>query len=147
MYYLDVAGDGELTVHRGDKSGPVIAASDPCAYRTESVTDIRFFDATGDIRLEHMPHKILHKHSDTRFTYGTKGYHWIGLMGLVDDTTDALIAVFHSSWFGNSSSKVGRLEITSEGRKLVDLVVITALILQEKAAEVEKGHGNQAFAT
>src|SRR5947207_2198648 len=80
MYYLEVAGDGDLVIHRGDKSGPVMATCDPCAHRTETMTDIRFFDGTGDIHLHHMPHKMLHKHGETRFTYGTKKYRWIGHM-------------------------------------------------------------------
>jgi len=65
----------------------------------------------------------------------------------MDDTTDALIAVFHSSWFDNSWHKVGRLEVMSEGRKLLDLVVITALIMQEKSDEGKQAYGNQVSAT
>ena len=41
--------------------------------------------------------------------------------------TDTLHAVFHSSWFDGEQNKIGRLEITLEGQKVLELAVITPL--------------------
>ena len=53
----------------------------------------------------------------------------------MDDDTGEVLANFHSSRIDTASNKIGRLEVTNAGEKLLSLVVITALIVQEKSDE------------
>jgi hypothetical protein len=53
----------------------------------------------------------------------------------VDDEHGTLLAIFYSSWFDLNWSKVGRLEVTTDGQKMLDVAVITALIVQERSDE------------
>ena len=142
MYYCEAAPGHKLTIHRGDKTGPVIATTGDVNMAKEGVTEVRFADESNSIVLEHVHHKFLHIYGKTMFTYNGKKYHWKGQTGLVDDDTDTLMALFHSSWFDLNWNKVGRLEITSEGKKILDMAVITALIVQERSDE-----GKQAVRT
>lgn len=104
----------------------------------KGVTEVHFSDESNPIVLDHVHHEFLHIHGKTSFTYNGKKYHWKGHTGLVDDETDTLMAIFHSSWFDLNWNKVGRLEITSEGKKLSDVAVVTALIVQERSDEARQ---------
>jgi hypothetical protein len=64
------------------------------------------------------------------FTYQGKRYYWKGCTALVDDA-EILLAIVHP----NDEDKHGRLEITREGRKVLDLAVITALVMQDRSDE------------
>lgn len=127
--------DHKLTVHRGDKTSPVIATTGGLCPTEKGVTEVFLEEDSNPIVLEHIHHETFHIHGKTLFTYKGKKYHWKGHTGLVDDETDTLLAIFHSSWFDLNWNKVGRLEITSEGKKLLNIAVITALIVQERSDE------------
>jgi len=135
MYYCEASPDHKLTIYRGDKTGSVIATTGGINMAKKGVTEVYFPDESNPIILEHIHHEFLHIHGKTMFTYNGKKYHWKGHTGLVDDETDTLLALFHSSWFDLNWNKIGRLEITSEGKKLLDIAVITALIVQERSDE------------
>lgn len=53
----------------------------------------------------------------------------------MDDSSNTLLAVFHTSWAETRVDKLGRLEIMPEGTKLKDLVVVSALVVQERSDE------------
>jgi hypothetical protein len=133
VYYLEVSADHGITIHRGSKTGLVIATGVLCREK-EGVTQVQFPGAATSIDLQHVSHDIF-SHGKTGFTYADKKYHWKGHTGLVDDETDKLLAIFHSSWFDRNYSKVGKLEVTSDGQKVLDVAVITALIVQERSDE------------
>ena len=135
MYYCQAEPDHKLTIHRGDKTGPVIATTGGINPAKKGVTEVHVQGESNPIILEHVHREFLHIHGKTMFTYNGKKYHWKGHTGLVDDETDTLIALFHSSWFDLNWNKVGRLEITSEGKNLLDVAVITALIVHERSDE------------
>jgi hypothetical protein len=131
-----VAGpDHKLSIHRGDKAGPIIATTGGLCPTQKGVTEVYLQEDSNPIVLEHIHHETFHIHGKTMFTFNGKKYHWKGHTGLVDDETDTLLAIFHSSWFDLNWNKVGRLEITSEGKKLLNIAVITALIVQERSDE------------
>jgi hypothetical protein len=140
VYYCDAAPDHKLIVHRGDKSGPVIATGDPCLSK-EGLTEIHFPESETVIELQHVHHKFLHLHGKTTFTFNGKRYHWKGHTVLVESDTDVVIAVYHSMWFDANWERLGSLEIASVSKEITDVVVITALVLQERSDE-----GRQAVA-
>ena len=136
MYSCEAGPDHKLVIHRGENTGPVIATTGGLnSAKEDGVTEVYVTDDSDPITLKHVHHEFFHVHGKTMFTYNGKKYHWKGHTGLVDDETDTLLAIFHSSWFDLNWNKVGRLEITSEGKKTLDLVVITALIVQERSDE------------
>ena len=53
----------------------------------------------------------------------------------MDDTSNTLLAVFHTSWAETRADKLGRLEIMPEGIPLQDLIVVSALVVQERSDE------------
>jgi len=134
-YYCEARPDHKLVIHRGDKSGPVIATTANLTPEEEDITEIYFADNLNPIVLEHDDPQLFNIHGKTTFTYNGKKYHWKGDTKLVEDETLTLLAIFHSSWFHFDLNKVGRLEITSEGKKMLNVVVITALVVQERSDE------------
>ena len=134
MYFCEAVSDRKIIIHRGGKTGPVIATGSVCSDK-EGTTEVQSQDDVSMITLEHVHHDLLHTHGKTSFTYNGKRYHWKGHTGLVDDETNTLLAIFHSSWFGLNWTKIGRLEITVDGQKMTDVVVVTALIVQERSDE------------
>jgi hypothetical protein len=133
MYYCDAALDHRLIIHRGDKSGPIIATGEPCLSQ-EGLTEIHFA-GYGSLQLKHVHHKFLRFRGKTSFEYNGKVYHWRGHSQLVEDDSGVVLALFHPGWFELSGSRLGKLEITYDGLKMLDLVVITALIVQERSDE------------
>lgn len=101
----------------------------------EGATEVHFEDDAKVITLQHVKHAPLHIHGKTGFLYGEKKYHWKGHTALVDDEHGTLLAVFYSSWFDLSWKKLGRLEVTTDGQKMLDVAVVTALIVQERSDE------------
>jgi hypothetical protein len=53
----------------------------------------------------------------------------------VDDASNKLLAVFHTSWSETTVDKLGRLEILTEGIPLLELIVVSALVVQERSDE------------
>lgn len=138
MYYCVATPDHKVTIHRGGKTGPEIATTSSPIFAQPDITEVSLANESEPLVLEHVEYGLLHIHGKTSFTVGGKKYHWKGHTGLVDDETDTLLALFHSSWFTFEWNKVGRLEITSEGKKMLDLVAITALIVQERSDEAKQ---------
>ena len=126
--------DHKIVVHRGPKTGPVLATGLLCPNK-EGVTEVHVEGDTGVITLEHVKHAPLHIHGKTEFSYDGKKYRWKGHTVLVDDEHSTLLAIFYSSWFDLNWNKVGRLEVTTDGQKMLDIAVITALIVQERSDE------------
>src|SRR5438045_445587 len=106
MYYCEAAADHKLAIHRGDKTGPVIATTGVLNRDKEGVTEVYFNDGPSPVTLEHTHHKLFHIHGKTAFTYNGKKYHWKGHTGLVDDETNTLQAIFHSAWFDLNWNRV-----------------------------------------
>jgi hypothetical protein len=91
------------------------------------------------LSLEHFDRKFFHAYDKTMFTYHGNKYHWKGHSELLEDETEIVLAVFHAGWFdsrtGVKGTKLGRLEITYDGLNLMDLVMISAMVVQERADE------------
>jgi hypothetical protein len=136
MYYEETTKEHNLNIHRGDKTGPIIARGNTCLEK-EGTTEVHFSESqsSATISLIHQHHDFWHFHGKTTFEYEGKKYHWKGHTALVDDASNTLLAVFHTSWAETRVDKLGRLEIMPEGSKLQDLVVVSALVVQERSDE------------
>ena len=128
--------DHKLVFHRGVKSDTVIATGVPCLEK-KGRTDIHFIEPKFTVSFEHLHHSLPFTPSRSILTYNGKKYHWKDHHELVEDDTNILLATFHASWLECNGHKIGRLVIKGDGQDMRDLVVITSLIVQERADENE----------
>jgi len=132
-YYCEADGKLHLTVHKGDKSGPVIATAilsrDP-----DGVTEIKFTEPGQALHLKHV-HDFFH--GRTTFETGRKKVHWKGHSALVEDGTGVCLAVYKAILFEGKHHKLGTLLVTEHGIEFIDIVVSSALVEQERADEPE----------
>jgi hypothetical protein len=117
--------DTKLIIHRGGKDGPVIATGDPCPNK-KYATDIHFLELKLTVPFEH-------KESTKFFCSIDRLRHWKGKKKESDDSE--VVAEFHPSAFeGNHEViKAGGLNIGLQETQ--DIVVVTALIGQEREEE------------
>lgn len=121
--------DTKLIFHRGGKEGPVIATADPCD-KQKYKTDIHFVQPKMTIPLEH-------KHDTKVFCSREELSHRKGHKEIEKDEADGVVATYHPSSFeGNREVlKVGTFNITL--KDIQDLVVVTALVVQEREEETK----------
>jgi len=74
-------------------------------------------------------------HTITRFQVDGVKYHWRGHTELVTDDGETLLATYNHAWVEAPGHKVGQLVITEDGKDLMDYVVVTSFIVQERADE------------
>jgi hypothetical protein len=134
MYTAVADEEHNVTIHAGDRSCPVIAIAKQCLAQ-DGVTDIHFTVSGDTVRLEHVHRLLPFFHGKTLFEVGGKKYHWKGQTALLDDQTGQLLAGFHATYLETDYHRLGNLVVTEEGKKTLDLVVISALVLQERSDE------------
>ena len=71
----------------------------------------------------------------TRIKVQNMMYHWRGHKEFLETESGRLLAEFHPSWLEGRGHKIGRLMVTKEGRSLLDVLVLTALVVQERSEE------------
>ena len=135
-YYCETAIDHELIFHRGEKTGPVIATAIPCLQK-EGGTDIHFMNPKLVIPLQHIHHILQFTHDKNNFEHKDKKYHWKDHTELVDDEAKVVLAKFRPSWLEGQGHKIGQLVITPDGQEMMDVAVVTALVVQERADEYQ----------
>ena len=120
-------------IRRGAKAGTVIAHANSC-FSTPGVTDVHLMNPLSTIELEHIVHS---DSSKTQFIARGKVYYWKGHTELFEEYPDAEIAKFYPSWsvIDVNEHKLGKLVIQASEENLIDLAVITALVVQERADE------------
>jgi hypothetical protein len=134
LYYCETDDNYQITVHRGGKDGPVIATANQCLEK-EGVTDIHFVDAKCTVCMEHAHSHLPFFHGKHSFTYKDTKYHWKGHTALIDDQSGVLLAALHTRYLEPDPHKLGTIDITPDGRSLMDVVVITCLVMQERSEE------------
>jgi len=133
LYYCEV-NDDKLTIHRGDKTGKWIASTVPClAHKGD--TDIHFFNPDHTVDIEHEHYEFPMMQTVTRFVVDGVKYHWRGHGELVTDDGETLLATFTPTWLEGKGEKIGQIVITEEGRDLMDYIVVTSFVVQERADE------------
>lgn len=124
-----------MTIHRGDKEGPVIATALQC-FEKDGVTEIQMYEPFETIvYLSHVHHMLPFFHGRTSFTFGSKSYHWKGHTALIEDNTGLFIAALHTKFSETHYHKLGTLIVQPKGQKLLDLIVISCLVMQERSDE------------
>jgi len=87
------------------------------------------------IKLHHIDSLLSGFHGKSSFEYQGKKYHWKGHTALVDDETGVLLAASKSKLLDFHWHKLGNLIVTKEGQKVLDLVIVTGLVEQERSDE------------
>jgi hypothetical protein len=132
-YYCEADKKLHLTVHKGDKSGPVIATAIQC-HDKDGVTEIKLMEPSQVLHLEHH-HGFFH--GRTSFEIGGKKVHWKGQSALVEDETGICLAVYKAKLFEAKNRKLGTLLVTAHGVNYIDAIVSSALVKQERTDEFE----------
>ena len=123
-----------LKIHRGNKSGPIIAEVNTCLV-TPGATDVHLSDPLRTVELIHHTHGAS---SQTRFSIDDKKYLRKGHSEFVDDDTEVKMAQFYPSWhvIEVKEHKIGTLSIYGDTPR--DLAVISALVVQERSDEARQ---------
>jgi hypothetical protein len=122
-------------LHRGGKTDEVIATAVPCLER-EGYTDIHFTQPRKlTLSFNHEFFDLPFFHSKHRFAANGKKYFWKGHTELVEEEHDVLCATFTPSWLEDKGHRIGQLVVTGDGKDIMDIIVFTALIVQERTDE------------
>jgi hypothetical protein len=123
--------DWEFEIHRGDKTGTVICK----CKSTSHITEVELEKQHCMVTMHHLHHK--NYPSKTTFTYNGKVYYWYEFNELVEEESGSVLAQYYPSWNVPDAHEhvLGKLVIKEYGVHLIDLVVITALILQSWSQE------------
>lgn len=133
MYYVEFGPGNDLTFHRGDKTGPVIATADCCQDKQGS-SKIQMLESSTTVTLEHIPRRALILSPKTTFSVGDDKYYWKGYSDLFDEKKDRLLAQYQASSVEGADNKIGHLSVAEgDDTMLNDLVVISAFIMQQRA--------------
>ena len=131
LYFCEIGPESKYTIHRGDKSGEIVATCGCVAL--DGDTDIVFTDPsrTTTICLGHEHYEFPVMGPVTRFTVEGVKYHWRGHEELVADDSKVVLANISQAWPAaeDAERKVDRLVITVDGQDMMDVVAATALIV------------------
>lgn len=112
---------------------------------TPGVADVHFTDPLYTVELQHVEDDA--HHSKTRFSpNGTVFYDWNGHASLVKVDDGEVVAEFFPSWRAHDvveEHKIGTLTVNGEGESMLDVVIATALTVQERSEEGRKAVNSQ----
>lgn len=76
----------------------------------------------------------------SRFRVDGKEYYWNGHSELIKVEGGDLLAEFFPSWtiVDVQEHKLGKLTVRDEGKRLLDIVVVTALVVMERSDEARQ---------
>jgi hypothetical protein len=127
-YFGQVDKEQRLKVHKGDKTGPVIASA-KASTEKNGVTLMEFTETGQIVGLQHVHGFFSGK---TFFEVGGKKAHWKGQSVLVEDDNGVCLAVYKAKRFEGKNRKLGTLLVTKQGAQFVDIIVASNLIEQER---------------
>ena len=87
-----------------------------------------FANSDKPVALKYADPKPLHVSGHTTFSFEGKNYDWKGRSQLTEESTGAVLAKYYTS----SEDKLGTLVVNQPGIKMLDLIVITCLIDNER---------------
>ena len=134
-YYCEADKTQRLKVHKGGKSGPVIATASQ-NLDDDGITEVTLVDVQPNqtLYLKHVPGFF---HGKTFFQVAGKKVHWKGQSALVEDETGICLAVYRKKFFEGTNRKLGTLLVTTHGAENIDIIVSSALVEQERTDEDE----------
>ena len=129
--------DSALHVRRNGKGGPTVAEVTACLV-TPGLTDVNFSSPLHTVELDHL-------HTDeikdmTRFSVDGEFYYWKNHSELIRVRDGELLAEFIPSWLvvDVNEHKLGRLAVKNVEKPSLDVIVTTAMVVQERADEARK---------
>jgi Family of unknown function (DUF6593) len=135
LYYCETDDNQKITIHKGNREGEVIADASQCLEK-EGVTDIHLHQPShAVICLEHSDSLLPFFSGQNSFTYGDRKYHWKGHTALIDDESGVLLGALHTRFLEKNPRSLGTLIVTPDGRGMMDVVVTTCLVMQERSEE------------
>ena len=134
MYFAVADEDHNVTVHKGSKTGPIIGTATQCLTQ-DGQTDVHLLSPKESFQLHHKHSLLPFFNGKTLFQKGERKFHWSGQTALVEEPSGAFLAGFHARYFETEEHKLGSLVVTKEGQELLDLVVVTCLVMQERSDE------------
>ena len=122
-----------ITIHRGEKSLPVIATAD-CCQEKQGSSKIQMVETSTTVVLEHLPRRMLVLPPKTSFTFAGKKYYWKGYTDLFEEKTDKLLAQYQPTMTEGADPCIGQLIIAEgDNLQLNDLVFISSIIMQQRS--------------
>jgi hypothetical protein len=130
LYYCDVTEDSKLEIHRGNKYGPVVAKTNSCS-KAPGATDLVMTGRRSGP--EHIHHDERSK--QTHFVDNGHRYHWSGPTGHNELVDEAGAVLAELSWPVRETSRTQKGKLVIRNQALVDPIVMSALVVQERADE------------
>ena len=124
-------------MHKGDRSGPVIATATQFIGKDGSTVVKLIGEPQSLIELKHVHGVFPFFHGNTFFQIGETKVHWKGHSALVEDHTNICLAVYKAKFLETNNRKLGTLLITTHGTPSLDIIVVSALVEQERTDEAE----------
>lgn len=135
MYYCESQDDKTLLIRRGGQHGKLIAIATQCLEK-DGVTNIHLLEPQKcTIQLEHDSTIFPFFHGKAGFSFDGKSYHWKGHTALIEDETGILIAALHTRFVESDPHNLGTFVVTLDGKAILDLVVVTCFVMQERSEE------------
>ena len=120
-----------MTVHRVHKDGPVVATTETCLDKV-GTSKITMPDSGTTIILTHSTRRFSISPPKTKLAIDGKDYEWKGYNDLSEKKTGRLVAQY--SPVENDEKKLGMLVFTKGDQLRTDMIVVSALVLQQRAA-------------
>ena len=122
-----------VSIHRGDESGQVIATTKSFQGK-DGITEIQLTQVEATVPIRHKHHTLPFLGGYTAFRADGKQYEWKKHQQLIDQSSGKRLATFGRNT-DKKSERLGRLTIMRDGQEMIDLIVITCLVDQERGDE------------
>ena len=119
-----------MTIHRGHKEGLIIATTQ-CCQDKEGSSEITLPESSTAVVLTHSARRFSMSPPKTTFVIDGKDYEWKGYSDLFEKKTGRLVAQYSPA--ENSDSKFGSLVFTKGDQHRTDMIVASALVLQQRS--------------
>lgn len=128
IHFLPQTHHTDPTKHPGSPLNPNNHPSTPPSDHSSNPSSV--------VTLSHVHHHFPSSlHGKTSFSHNNKKFHWQGHAQLISDSNDELVARFEASWFEGKGHKIGVLDVMEAGMGMLDLVVFSGLVVQERTDE------------
>ena len=123
----------QVSIHRGDEYGQVIATTESFQGK-DGITEIQLTQVEATVPIRHKHHTLPFMHGYTTFRADGKQYQWKKHRELIDESNGKCLATFERN-SDKKSERLGHLTIMIDGQEMIDLIVITGLVDQERGDE------------
>lgn len=133
-YYCEVSEE-RVAIHRGNRSGPVIAATESFLGK-DGITEIEMVETASVVPFRHKHPTIPLMSGYAAFRINGKQYEWKKHRELKEGGSNVVLATFEANK-DKESNTIGRLTVTEAARDSIDFIVVTCLIDHERGEEAK----------